>query len=437
VTAVVSYVFVCLVAFSLVEKRLASTPITGPIVFVAFGLVAGGDGLGIIDLGREGILTVVNVLFQGTLAVLLFTDASALHFASWRRNGALPGRLLGIGLPLTIALTAVFAVMLFTDLNIWEAAIIGAITAPTDAALGQAVVSNPRVPERIREALSVESGLNDGISLPFLLIFIGLAEEADGEAGAVLTFIREIGVASAVGLAVGGLGAWLFVRAAKSGWMGIGWSNVATVSLAVIALLSADALSGSGFIAAFVGGLSYGHVKRDRLKDDEILAEQLGLALVPISFLAFGALLLPQALDGVTWQIVIMALLALTLARMIPVAIAMARTGMETATIAYLGWFGPRGLATIVFAAEVVEEANVPGVDTITDVAVITVALSVLAHGLTAFPGSQRYADWYGHKESLGIAEGKPLSGAHRHLRLRHSRRLDRHVGTQPSRDRP
>ena len=169
------YIVVCLLGYALVQRRLAKTVITGPIVFVALGLLASSGGFGIIEVSSAEVTTIVNALFQGTLVLVLFTDAAALHFLSWRKDAELPGRLLGIGLPLTIAFGALIAAVLFTDLSFWEAAIIGAIIAPTDAALGQAVISNPRVPARIRQALDVESGLNDGVSLPFVLIFIGLA----------------------------------------------------------------------------------------------------------------------------------------------------------------------------------------------------------------------------------------------------------------------
>jgi NhaP-type Na+/H+ or K+/H+ antiporter len=171
----VFYVAVCLLGFALIERRLSTTPITGPMIFVALGLLASSGGLGIIEAESTDVVSIVDVVFQGTLILMLFTDASALNFSSWRKDAALPGRLLGIGLPLTVVLGAVIAALLFTDLGFWEAAIIGAIVAPTDAALGQAVISNPRVPARIRQALDVESGLNDGVSLPFVLIFIALS----------------------------------------------------------------------------------------------------------------------------------------------------------------------------------------------------------------------------------------------------------------------
>jgi NhaP-type Na+/H+ or K+/H+ antiporter len=301
------------------------------------------------------------------------------------------------------------AAVLFTDLSVWEAAIIGAIIAPTDAALGQAVISNPRVPERIRQALDVESGLNDGVSLPFVLIFIGLASESS-DTSAVATFIREIGVAVAVGIVVGVLGGWLLVRASQARWTGSAWSSIAVIAVAVIAFVAADVGGGSGFIATFVAGLSYGEVTRDHIKENEALAANLGLAMVQVSFLAFGALVLEPALGVMTWQVVVMAILALTIARIGPVAVSMIGTKLAGPTILYLGWFGPRGLATIVFAALVVTDADLPGTETIVTVAAITVGLSVLVHGLTAYPGSQRYADWYESQDDTDkLPEAKPV----------------------------
>ena len=410
--AAIFYVAICLLGFALVQRRLATTPVTGPMVFVALGLLAGSSALGIITVDSGDVVTVVNVLFQATLILVLFTDAAALHFSSWRKDAALPGRLLGIGLPLTITVGGLLAAVLFTDLSVWEAAIIGAIIAPTDAALGQAVISNPRVPERIRQALDVESGLNDGVSLPFVLIFIGLASESSGT-GAVATFLREIGVAAAVGIAVGMLGGWLLVRASKAGSMGPAWSGIAVITIAVMAFVAANETGGSGFIATFVAGLSYGEVTRDRIKENEALAANLGLAMVQVSFLAFGALVLEPALGDMTWQVILMAVLALTIARIGPVAVSMIGTKLAGPTILYLGWFGPRGLATIVFAALVVTDADLRGTETIVTVAAITVGLSVLVHGLTAYPGSQRYADWYESQDDTAtLPEAKPV---HRH----------------------
>jgi NhaP-type Na+/H+ or K+/H+ antiporter len=408
--AMVLYVAVCLLGFALVQRRLAKTPVTGPMIFVALGLLASASALGIIETESDDtVVVVVNVVFQATLVLVLFTDASALHFGSWREDGELPSRLLGIGLPLTIALGTIIAALLFTDLGIWEAAIIGAIIAPTDAALGQAVISNPRVPERIRQALDVESGLNDGVSLPFVLIFIALAGEGS-DTGAVAIFVREIGVAVGVGVAVGFLGGWLLVRASEAGWMGPVWSSIAVIAIAVIAFIVADVGGGSGFIATFTAGLAYGYATRGKIKANEDLAASLGLALVQVSFLLFGALVLEPVLGALTWQLVLMAVLGLTIVRIGPVAVSMIGSKMAGQTVLYLGWFGPRGLATIVFAVLVVTDADLAGTETIVAAAAITVGLSVLAHGLTAYPGSQRYADWYAAQEDAAkLPEGKPV----------------------------
>lgn len=420
------YIVVCLLGYALVQRRLAKTVITGPIVFVALGLLASSGGFGIIEVSSAEVTTIVNALFQGTLVLVLFTDAAALHFLSWRKDAELPGRLLGIGLPLTIAFGALIAAVLFTDLSFWEAAIIGAIIAPTDAALGQAVISNPRVPARIRQALDVESGLNDGVSLPFVLIFIGLAQRSSGT-GEGFTFLREIGVAVVVGVAVGVVGGWLLVRASKAGWMGQGWSSIAVIAVAAIAFILADVGGGSGFIATFVAGLSYGNVTRDRIKANEVLATSLGLALVQVSFLVFGAIVLEPALGSLTWQVLLMAVLALTVARIAPVAVSMVGTKLTGPTILYLGWFGPRGLATIVFAALVVTDSDLPGVATITTVAAVTVGLSVLVHGMTSYAGSQRYADWYESQDQSKVTEAKPV---HHHLARP---RIQQMASTQPT----
>ena len=419
--SVILYISLSLVAFALVQRRLAKSPITGPMLFVALGLLAGAGGFGIITASSVQTVDVVNVVFQVTLTLLLFTDAAALHFTSWRKDADLPGRLLGIGLPLTIGLGTIFAALLFTDLSIWEAAIVGAITAPTDAALGQAVIANPRVPERIRQALDIESGLNDGVSFPFVLIFIGFAGPDQGP-GVVETFAVAIGVAVLVGVVVGVVGGKLMVIATDARTMGQAWSGIAVIALALTAFVVSDVGGGSGFIAAFVGGLAYGESTRGKIKESEILAANVGLGLTQVSFLLFGALVLEPALGMITWPVIVMAILSLTVARMHPVAVAMIGMKLNRITILYMGWFGPRGLATIVFAALVVTDADLPGTSTINVIATCIVGLSVLLHGLTAYPGSQAYADWYeSHDNPTDLAEGKSVQHHTLSMRARHA----------------
>ena len=421
-TAIIFFVALSLLGYALVQRRLTTTIITGPMVFVLFGVLASSDVFGIIEVSsNDAIVGVVNVLFQGTLALVLFTDAAALNVKAWREDAALPSRLLGIGLPLTIGFGAVTAALLFTDLSFWEAAMIGAMIAPTDAALGAVVISNPRVPERIRQALDIESGLNDGVSLPFLLVFMALASKSGG-GGVVETFVGEIGIAVVVGVVVGIGSAWLLVRASKAGWVGSAWSNLAVIAIAIIAFVVANPNGGSGFIATFVAGLAFGAMTRGKIKAPEVLAADTGLGLVQVSFLMFGAIVLLPALDNITWQVIVMVVLALTVARILPVAIAMIGTGLALPSILYMGWFGPRGLATVVYGALVVTGSQLDGVSTITTVAMVTVGVSVFVHGMTAYAGSQKYADWYDTKDHEGLEEAKPV---HHSLRTRLRRQAD------------
>jgi len=271
-----------------------------------------------------------------------------------------------------------------------------------DAALGQAVISNPRVPERIRTGLDVESGLNDGVSLPFILLFMGFASDGLGREAVVSTFVQAIGVAVVVGVVVAVVAAWLLTRASRAGWMSSSWSQIALGAVAVITFAVADRLGGSGFIACFVGGLTYGQRVRGRLADNEAFIDNLGAVLTQISFLLVGAIVIGPALVASTWQVWVMALLALTVARAGPVALALIGTGMRWPTVAYIGWFGPRGLATIVFSVLVITEADLAGTDLIVVIAAITVFMSVYAHGLTASAGASRYADWVENAAKTG-----------------------------------
>ena len=238
----------------------------------------------------------------------------------------------------------------------------------------------------------------------------------------VNAILGEIGIAVVVGVVVGMGSAWLLVRASKAGWVGSAWSNLAVVAIAVIAFVAANPNGGSGFIAAFVAGLAFGQITRDKIKPPELLAADTGLALVQISFLMFGALILLPALGAVTWQVVVMVVLALTVARMLPVAIAMIGTGLALPSILYMGWFGPRGLATVVYGALVVTNSQLQGIETITTVAMVTVGVSVFAHGMTAYTGSQKYANWYQAQDHDGLAEAKKV---HHSLRPRLRRQAD------------
>jgi sodium/hydrogen antiporter len=393
-------VIACLVfCFGLVSGRLEGTPLTAPMLFVAAGLAAGW--VGILDFGaaahagtghEEVTREAVFVTAELALVLLLFADAARLDRHTLRRN-PLPARLLGIGLPLTILLGTVLAVALLADLELWECAIVAAVLAPTDAALGQAVVSSPLLPERLREGLNVESGLNDGGSVPFLTLFIALALAEEGIEGGWLQFtLEQIGYGTLIGGAVGFGGGLALRRAAERGWTTPAFERLALAALAIVAWLAADAAGGNGFIAAFVGGAAAGTAAgpvRERMLE---FTEEEGQLLNLAVFLIFGVFA-ADALGDATAEMLVYALLSLTAIRMLPVAIAVIGLGLSPATIAFVGWFGPRGLASIILALVVVEDAPaLAGLDQIFLVMTITVLLSVLAHGISAAPLTRRYA---------------------------------------------
>jgi NhaP-type Na+/H+ or K+/H+ antiporter len=387
-------VLACVVfAFGIVSRRLEGTVLTAPIVFVLAGALLGPAGLGLVEMGLDD--HIVLLLGEIALALVLFTDAARTDISALRRNKALPLRLLGIGMPLTIALGTILGALLLADLTVWEAAIVGTVLAPTDAALGQAVVSNPRVPLRVRQALNVEAGLNDGLSVPFLALFLILAAADHGRLSALVWVrfaLEQVGLGVLVGVGIGLAGGWLVTWASQRGWMTGAFQRLALLALALIAWALADQIGGNGFIAAFVGGLAVGLTAKSAGEQLIRFTDTEGQLLSLSVFFIFGALAI-GLIRPFSWDVLLYALLSLTAIRMLPVAISLLRTRLTWVSILFAGWFGPRGLASIVLGLIVVAEApRLTGRDEIETAVASTVLLSVLLHGITSTPLSAAYA---------------------------------------------
>jgi NhaP-type Na+/H+ or K+/H+ antiporter len=392
-------------AYAAVSRRFVGTAVTPAIVFVAAGLLFGPSALGLV--GASAGSEEVRRLAEVTLALVLFSDAARIDLRRLRVEYAVPVRLLGVGLPLTIALGAVLAAAVFGALGWAEALVLSVVLAPTDAALGQAVVTEPRLPSRIRQGLNVESGLNDGICVPILLIAIALAEEQSGVFGgghAVRLVAEQIGYGALAGGGAGAVCALILLRGAIER----SWRRIVPVAGAALAYGIAVPIGGSGFIAAFVAGMVFGAIVREGGGEAVYLVEELGGLFSAVTFLVFGAVLLEPTLSHLSWSLAGYAALSLTVARMVPVALAMIGTGARPRTVAFVGWFGPRGLASIVFAVIVLDESNLPHVSTIVAAAYLAVGLSVLAHGVTAAPLARRYARWYESHETPPAMESEP-----------------------------
>jgi len=385
-----------LLAFAAIAGRVDGTPITPAIVFVGIGLLAGPEALGLVDLSSYG--EPVKLLAEATLTVVLFADASRIDLRALRREVAVPARLLGIGLPLTIVAGLVVAIALLAELAWPEALLLAVILAPTDAALGQAVVTLPRLPSRIRQGLNVESGLNDGICVPIFLIVLAVAEAeagAIGDGAAVRLVAEQIGYGIVAGVVAGAVAAAVVRVAGRHEEVDAAWLQIGPLAGAALAFGIAAPIGGSGFIAAFAGGMVFGGLLRGGSERVDSLLDEAGAVLGAITFVVFGAVLLGPGLGHLTAAMVGYALLSLTVIRMLPVAVSLLGSGARPPTIGFLGWFGPRGLASIVFAVMLEEGSELPHEETILLTVYATVGLSVLLHGLTAAPLAGRYAAWF------------------------------------------
>jgi NhaP-type Na+/H+ or K+/H+ antiporter len=382
--------------FSVIAGRIERSVLTGPIVFIFFGLLAGPYGFGFMDLDVKTVE--LRVIADLTLALILFIDASNANLGVLRSHALIPRRLLMIGLPLCIALGALMGSVIFPDISIFELCILGTILAATDAALGKGVVSNQAVPARVREGLNAESGLNDGLCVPVLFVFLALATGAAGASGdesgtklALALVAEEIGIGIAVAVVLVLIGTTLIRLFNSLGWFTDIWIQVPVVMLALACFATAQSLHGSGYIAAFVGGLLFGHFAGSNTHKLVLAAEGISELLAMFTWIIFGAAVMGQYWSSMTLDVVIYSLLSLTLIRMLPVLIALTGSGETFETKLFIAWFGPRGLASIVFLI-IVGASDLPAESVLIHTVVCTVTLCVIAHGLTANLWASRLA---------------------------------------------
>ena len=387
--------------WAVLSDRLARWNITGPIVLTLAGFLLANPSWGALPINVDA--PSVHLVAEVTLAMLLFSDAARVDLSALRRDIGVPARLLVIGLPLTLILGTLAAALLFRDFTWALAGFVGAALAPTDAALSLQVINDERVPMRIRRTLNVESGLNDGIVTPVVVFTLSVAAaELGNHSGgdSVIRPLLELAVGIAVGLAIGVGGAKGIAFGSRRHWILSGGRRLATLAVALASFSLALTFNGNGFIAAFIAGLAFGAaLPRDVAQLDEVgeLPELLGEVLSLGVWFLFGAALVPVALEYISVSTILYAVLSLTVIRMLPVALSLPKTGLDGPTMLFMGWFGPRGLASVVFALLAIEELGESEVvGQAISAVTLTVLLSVVAHGVTAGPFGGRYAARHG-----------------------------------------
>lgn len=394
-TVILLLLSVTVLLYALVSRRAFGQLVSAPLVFTAFGLFLGNIGIGWIELPVSS--EALTLLAEVTLVLTLFADASSINITRLHRDHEIPLRLLGFGLPLTILAGLLLAMLLLPDLSLLGAALVAIILAPTDAALGQAVVVNPAVPEPIRRGLNVESGLNDGLVFPLLVIVASL-ELAEGATTGSLSFLgwsgfvfMQLTLGPLAGVGIGWLGARLTDHAIDRNEVSTAFLRLSTLALPTTAYATAELIGGNGFLSAFVCGLTVGAISTPLRNGIADFAEAEGELLSLFVFFALGAVLLPATLPAVQWSHVLYAFLSLTVIRMLPVALCLRKLGLDRSTLLFLGWFGPRGLASVIYLLVLTNGYSLDAIDQIGTVVLLTVALSIVMHGVSAAPLAKRY----------------------------------------------
>jgi NhaP-type Na+/H+ or K+/H+ antiporter len=386
----VAVIAVVVFAWGLFSARLGRVSLSAPIIFVTAGVLL-AEGLSAIEPGASQ--EIVKLLAEVTLVWVLFADASRVGLRELRADLGLYTRLLAVGLPLTIAAGTLLAMLLFDGMGFWLALLVGAALAPTDAALGAAVMSDPAVPERVRRVLNVESGLNDGIATPVVTIAVaGAAAMAvdGGESPHLGGALVELAIGLAVGIVAGLVGGRAMRTARRRGWVSEGFTGPGVLALALAVYAGTLWLDGNGFVAAFVAGLAFGNSAGRGGVTEVFYVEQTAGLMSLLTWMLFGAVAVPIVIEEADWRVVGYAVLSLTIVRILPVAMALVGARLSIRTVAFIGWFGPRGLASIIFAVIAFEELHTEAHRAVGIIG-MTVLLSVFAHGLSAKPLAERY----------------------------------------------
>ncbi len=391
------------IAYAMVAKRLSQTLVTAPMVFLLVGFLMASMGV----MPSHDAEQLLHLIAEVALIILLFLDAAKIDFKALLGASIWPVRMLLIGLPLAIVFGTLLAALIFPDYPVTLMALIAAVMAPTDAALGQAVVTNSNVPKNERQSLSVESGLNDGLALPVILFLASLVFMQDNAVSADINWfeftVLQLVLGPLTGVIVGGGGAKMFLYAESRDFTEPVYEGVAVLALAGSAYVLASMVGGNGFIAAFIAGLVFGVFVKGHCRFIYEFTESEGQMLTWAAFLFIGLALLPKALHSLDLSTLLYILGSLFVVRPLAIYISLIGTTARPVTRLFFGWFGPRGLATALFALLITQQMQDDYVSAVLAVAINAVWISALLHGLSANLGAR----WYGEKYGDGLEKAE------------------------------
>ena len=370
------------------SKKLEKLNISGPMIFLLFGILLSPLGFDVIEVGLDS--DAVKIIAEIALIIVLFTDSSSLNLKGFKKEWRISLRLLFVGLPLTIIFSTYVATLFFPNESLLYLILMALILAPTDAALGKAVVVDKLVPQRIRESINIESGLNDGIVFPLLITIVLLivgGKELGSDNSWVFYLFKQISLGFILGAISGFLGAKILTLSLNRGWIKDVYRNLSPVALAILTYYIAEYLGGNGFIAAFISGAFFGNFSNLIDSQRESFLESEGEVLILISFLVFGLAFIPATITYWNMQVVLYSLLSLTAFRMIPVAFSLIGLNLSFSTKLFIGWFGPRGIASILYVMTVGHSIETQDISNVLfSVVSLTILLSIIFHGLSAKP---------------------------------------------------
>ncbi|MBS2100209.1 cation:proton antiporter [Carboxylicivirga linearis] len=384
-----NFAILCIIIliYSLIAGKVEKKPISSAMFFLFVGLVLGPFTIDFFSIKFNE--EVYKTLAECALALVLFTDASKANLKTLKGQIAIPYHLLLIGLPITIIFGVLIGKLVFPAMSWIELGILSTILAPTDAALGEPVVNHKSVPAKVREGINVESGLNDGICVPILLLLMSIykfdANEHVTFGFAFGLFIKEIGIGVLVGATLAYLGSLVIKHGLTKQWIESAWKPSIVIVMALTCFSLAQTLDGSGFIATFVGGLIFNRALKNHKSTMLTGALGVGKILNAVVWIVFGSVITAEILPLLTLPIILYSILSLTVIRILPVLLCLLNNKISGYSKLFIAWFGPRGLASIVFAAMVFEGDLAYG-NTIVLTACCTILISVFVHGISAEP---------------------------------------------------